>query len=242
MHLSVIIPSYNGEKDLPGTLEAVRGYLSRQSYDWEVLVVSDGSKDKTSETVARMQPAMPNLKLLDNKTNHGKGWVVRQGMLAASGDYRIFMDDDNSTTLDQIESFWPYTKQGYDVVIGSIEAAGAKINENAQWYRRWLGHMSKYIIRVVAGLWEIKDTQRGFKLFSAKAAKDIFSRTKIDRFGFDIEVLALAQKMGYKIKELPVIWNNPGASSVSLKSYVAVFMELMKIRLNLWRNKYSINQ
>lgn len=239
MHLSVIIPSYNGEDEVGKTLEAVNGYLSKQPYDWEILVSVDGSKDKTAKVVEGLKPQMPKLKLLDEEINHGKGWAVRRGMLEAQGDYRIFMDDDNSTTIDQIENFWPHIKNGYDVVIGSIEVSGAKINEHAQWYRRWLGHLSKYVIRIVAGLWDIKDSQRGFKLFSAKAAKDIFSRAKIDRFGFDIEVLALAKKLGYKIKELPVIWNNPSGSSVKLKSYVAVFVELLKIRWWLWSGHYK---
>ena len=159
-------------------------------------------------------------------------------MLEAKGDYRLFTDADNSTAIEQIEKFWPFIKEDYAVVIGSIEIKGAKITEHAQWYRRVLGHWSKYLIRFVAGLWSIRDTQRGFKLFTAKAAQDIFSKAKIDRFGFDIEILALAKKLGYKIKEIPVEWNNPGESKVSLKSYIATFKDLLVVRKNLWTRKY----
>ncbi len=239
MHLSVIIPSYNGENEIKGTVFAVRDYLSNQNYDWEIIVVSDGSKDKTAEVVESFKSDIPNLRFINNKINHGKGYSVRQGILASTGDLRLFMDDDNSTTIDQIENFMPYIKEGYDVVIGSIEAKGAKINEHAQWYRRFLGHISKLIIRVIAGLWEIKDSQRGFKLFSAKAANDIFSKAKINRFGFDIEVLVLAKKLGYKIKEVPVVWNNPSGSSVNLKSYFQVFGELLRIKWYSWTGKYN---
>ncbi len=158
--------------------------------------------------------------------------------MRATGDVRLFMDADNSTTIDEVMPMLPFLTQGFDVVIGSIEVAGAQIHEHAQWYRRALGHWSKYLIRFVAGLWDIHDTQRGFKLFSGIAAQKIFQSQAIERFGFDIEILALAKKFGFKIKEVPVIWNNPGGSTVSLKSYIEVFIDLLKIRWNLWSGKY----
>src|SRR3989338_6115903 len=240
-HLSIIIPAYNEERRIKTTLEAVFNYLSRQSYTWEVVVVSDGSKDRTVEGVSEFISNKPEISLIANTKNHGKGYVVRQGMLQAEGQFRLFTDADNSTSIEQVEKFWPYlTDEGYDIVIGSIEVVGAEIHERAQWYRRAFGKYSKYIIRIVAGLWSIHDTQRGFKLFTAKAAQNVFSRTKIDRFGFDIEVLALAKKIGYKIKEVPVVWDNPGDSKVSLKSYFEVLKDLFKIRWQLWTNKYKL--
>ena len=239
MHLSVIIPSYNGEKEIKNTLDAIFSYLSKQSYDWEVILVSDGSKDKTAQEAGVFKSSHANLTVIDNKENRGKGYVVRQGMLMARGDFRLFTDDDNSTSIEQIEKFWPYFDQGYDLVIGSIEVAGAQIFEHAQWYRRMMGHYSKLVIRIIAGLWGIKDTQRGFKCFTAKAAQDIFSRAKINRFGFDIEVLVLAKRLGYKTKEVPVIWNNPAESAVHLSSYLQVLKDLFKIRFNLWFNTYG---
>lgn len=236
MRLSVVIPAYNEASRITNTLISIRDYLSRQSYDWEVSVVSDGSKDNTAEIVSNFARQNPGFRLIDNKENHGKGYAVKQGMLEAKGDFRLFTDADNSTTIDHLEKFWPHTKEGYDIVIGSIEIEGAKIFENAQWYRRIAGRLSKYLIRFITGLWEIYDTQRGFKLFAAEAAKDIFSKIKISRFGFDFEVLALAKKKGYKIREMPVNWSNPGESKVSLKSYFVALKELIKVRWYLWTN------
>src|SRR3989344_7416077 len=118
MHVSVIIPAYNEEKRVERTLLSVHEYLSRQSYDYEIIVVSDGSKDNTISIVSNLKSQISNLKIIDNKENHGKGWAVRRGMLEAQGDFRLFMDADNSTTVDQVESFLPYFSQGYDIVIG----------------------------------------------------------------------------------------------------------------------------
>ena len=236
--LSVVIPAYNEEKRITKTLESVSAFLQKQPFEWEIVVVSDGSKDKTAEVVENLKAHVPNLQFIGNTENHGKGYVTRQGMLAASGDARLFMDADNSTTVDQVIPMLGYLEKGWEVVIGSIEVSGAQVNEHAQWYRRLLGHWSKYLIRIVAGLWNIKDTQRGFKLFSGKAAIKIFSNVTVERFGFDIEVLALAKKYGYKIKELPVVWNNAGDSKVSLKSYISTLLDLFIIRWNLWTGKY----
>lgn len=224
------------------TLEAIYNYLSRQNYLWEAIVVSDGSSDKTVEMVSEFISNKPEFSLIANTLNHGKGFVVRQGMLQAQGDFRLFTDADNSTSIEQVEKLWPCLDEGYDIVIGSIEIPGAVINERAQWYRRFLGRYSKYLIRIVAGLWRIHDSQRGFKCFNAKSARDIFSRAKIDRFGFDIEALALAQKMGYKIKEVPIVWNNSGGSHVYLIDYIATLKDLFKIRWYLWFNVYGIKK
>ncbi len=239
-HLSVIIPAYNEERQIKATLEVIYNYLSRQHYSWEAIVVSDGSSDKTVEMVSEFISNKPEFSLIANTLNRGKGFVVKQGMLQAQGDFRLFTDADNSTSIEQIEKFWPCFDEGYDIVIGSIEVPGAMINDQAQWYRRFLGHYSKYLIRIVAGLWKIRDTQRGFKCFNAKSAQDIFSRARIDRFGFDIELLVLAKKMGYKIKEMPIIWNNLGRSHVHLMDYFATLKDLFKIRWWLWINKYKL--
>ncbi len=241
MYLSVIIPAYNEEKRISATLLDVDRYLSQQNYDYEIIVVSDGSKDNTAEVVRELQIKIKNLRLIDNKENHGKGFVVKQGILEAKGEYRLFMDADNSTKIDHLDLFWPET-QNSDIIIGSIEIKGAKIQENAQWYRRWLGRLAKYIIRFVAGLWEIKDTQRGFKLFNKKSAQAIFPKQTLTRWGFDFEILALAKKMGFKIKEVPVNWSNPGESKVKMSSYIKTFTELLKIKYNLITNKYKINK
>jgi len=237
--LSVVIPAYNEEKRIENTLRQVGDFLSEQPYGYEILVVIDGAKDNTNNVVVSLQGTVKNLAVINNVQNHGKGYVVRQGMLKATGDVRLFMDADNSTTIDQAMPMLKDLTAGFDVVIGSIEMQGATINEHAQWYRRAVGHWSKYLIRIVAGLWEILDTQRGFKLFTGPAAEAIFSKVTIERFGFDIEVLAIAKHLGFKIKEVPVIWNNAGDSTVNLKSYISVFIDLFRVRLNLWTGRYN---
>jgi len=237
IRLSVIIPAYNEAKRISATLLDIDKYLSKQKYSYEILVVSDGSTDGTAKIAKKMQELVKNLKIIDNKKNHGKGYVVKQGMLEARGKYRLFMDADNSTTIDHLDKFWPETKK-HDIVIGSIEIKGAKIEETAAWYRRWLGKLAKYVIRIIAGLWEIKDSQRGFKLFSEKSVKKLFPKQTLIRWGFDFEILVLAKKFGFKVKEVPVIWKNP-PGKVTLSSYFKTFGELLKIKLNLIRGKYD---
>lgn len=235
--LSVVIPAYNEEHRLGTTLEAVDAYLKKQPFTYEVLVVSDGSEDRTGEVVRERARTMKGLVLIDNKENHGKGYVVRQGMLAAQGKFRLFMDSDHSVSIEYIETFLPHFSQGYDVVIASIEVAGATIEEHAAWYRRALGHYAKLLIRLLA-IWEIHDTQRGFKIFSARAAQEIFSLQTLTRWGFDIEILVIAKKLGYRIKELPVVWINSGESKVGLSAYVTTLRDLFVVRKNALLGKY----
>jgi len=196
-------------------------------------------KDNTSGVVKKTQELVKNIRLIDNKENHGKGYVTRQGMLEAIGEYRIYVDADNAISIDQIDNFWPYLKQGFDIIIGSIELKGSKVEEHAACYRRFFGKVAKYIIRAFT-IWEIHDTQRAFKLFPAKVTKEVFSRQTIKKWGFDIEILVIAKKLGYKIKELPVTWINAEGSKVTLGSYVKTFQELLKIKFNLITGKYKI--
>ncbi|MBI1754719.1 glycosyltransferase family 2 protein [Candidatus Azambacteria bacterium] len=230
--LSVVIPAYNEERRIGRTLEALDSYFKKQIFDYEIIVVSDGSKDKTADIVNEYAKKIKGLRIIANEKNHGKGYVVRQGMREAEGKFRLFMDADNSVPVEYVDEFLPYFSKGYDVAIASIEVAGAKIEEHAAWYRRALGHYSKLLIRALA-IWEIRDTQRGFKMFSARAAKDVFSLQTIIGFGFDIEILVIAKQLGYTIKELPVAWNNPGESKVGLSAYFATFKELFRIRKNM---------
>ncbi|KKP98717.1 MAG: hypothetical protein US71_C0005G0019 [Parcubacteria group bacterium GW2011_GWD2_38_12] len=237
IYLSVVIPAYNEEHRIGKSLVELDQYLSKQSYIYEILVINDGAKDRTVDVVREAMKTVKNLRLIDNKENHGKGYVVRQGMLEAKGKYRLFSDADSSVSIEQIEKFWPYFEQGYDVVIGSIEVAGAKIEEHAAWYRRFVGHWAKLLIRMLA-IWEIHDTQRGFKCFTAKAAQDVFLRQTITRWGFDIEILVIAKEHRYKIKEVPVVWINPGESKVGASAYISTLKELLQIKWNLIKGKY----
>ena len=233
MFLSVIIPAYNEERRLPKTLAEIDKYLKQQSYDYEIIVVSDGSTDKTSEVVRGMSSEIRNLRLIDNKKNHGKGYVVRQGILEAKGEIRLFTDADNSTSVGQVEKMLPYFKQNYDIVIGSRDIKGAKITTPQPLFRRILGEIFNLKVQFWAGLWGIWDTQCGFKALSAKAANDIMPRCVIDRWAFDPEILAVAKKLKYKIKEVPGVWINDAESKVKLRSTIKMALDLVKIRWNL---------
>jgi dolichyl-phosphate beta-glucosyltransferase len=239
MKLSVVIPTYNAEGIIGPTLKSIYDYLSRQSYDWEILVVNDGSKDNTAGVVEGLKSQIPNLRLFDNKENHGKGWVVKQGMMEAKGGWRLFMDDDNSTAINHLDNFWPEVERGNDVVIASIAVKGARVAKVEKFYRRLLGKLGNLWIQfwVLPGIW---DTQRGFKLFSARVAMMIFPKLTIGRWGFDVEALALARKFGFKIKEVPIDWKNEGMSRVKPTAYFQVLFEVLKIRWNLWVNSYKL--
>ncbi len=236
--LSIIIPAYNESERLPLTLVDIDKRLSNVKYSYEIIVVNDGSTDNTAEIVKSMAEAIKNLKLIDNKANQGKGGVVRQGMLLAKGEYRLFTDADNSTSIDHFEKMIPYLsasngsgKEGefYDVVIGSRVVRGSKLEPAQPFYRQLLGKLSNIIIQIVnvPGIW---DTQCGFKAFSEKSAEKIFAVAKINGWGFDIEALALARHFGYKIKEIPVHWINDAKSHVKLSAYLKTFVENAKIR------------
>ena len=241
IYLSVIIPAYKEERRISKTLLDIDQYLSKQDYSYEIIVVNDGSKDKTAEVVNKFANIIKHLKLIDNKENHGKGWVVRQGMLEAKGEIRLFMDADNATTIDHFEKMRPLFEQGYQVVIGSRDSkdvAGAKQEVSQSFLKRLLGNSGNLLIQLLAvsGIW---DTQCGFKAFSAKSAQKVFKKCQIDRWGFDIEALALARKFNYKIGIIPVKWVNDPDSRVSWKGYLNTFRELFKIKWNLIRNKYD---
>ena len=239
MYLSVIIPAYNEEGRIRETIKSIDSYLSRQNYDYEIIVVSDGSKDGTARLIMSLEGEVRGLRLIDNKENHGKGYVVKQGMLEAKGDLRLFMDADNSTSIDHLEKFIPFIGQGYNVVIGSIAVAGHKVASGSEpIWRRILGKLGNLFIQIMA-VPGIHDTQRGFKLITSKAVLQIFPKLTINRWGFDIEMLALARKFKYKIKELPVNWDNDPNSKVGLKAYVQVLLETVKIRWNLITRKYD---
>lgn len=237
--LSVIVPAYNEAERIPLTLLDMDKHLSEADFSYEIIVVNDGSKDKTAEIVEKMAQTIPHLTLINNEKNQGKGGVVRDGMLAAKGQYRIFTDADNSTSIDQFEHMLPFLKEGYEVVIGSRAVKGAKLEPPQPLYKQLLGRMSNLVIQAMnlPGIW---DSQCGFKAFDAEAAERIFPLTKVNGWGFDIEVLALARSLGYRVKEIPVRWVNDTASHVRLSAYLKVFVENVKIRLWLIIGAYKV--
>jgi dolichyl-phosphate beta-glucosyltransferase len=239
MKLSVIIPAYNEEKRLEKTLRSIAQYLQNQAYDYEIIVINDGSQDKTAAIVNNLSGRIKNLRLIDNQVNRGKGYVVRQAMLAAQGSVRLFMDSDNSTSIDQLEKMWPQFEKGYQLVIGSRDVKGAILDPPQPFYRRWLGDIFNLLVQAILGLWGIWDTQCGFKAMTGQAAETILPKCRIDRWAFDPEILVIARKMGYKIKEVPVRWVNDPDSKVKLKGMVRMLKDLLKIKAYLILGKYD---
>ncbi len=239
MYLSVIIPAYNEERRISKTLFDIDKYLIKQDYQYEIIVVSDGSKDNTAKVVKNLTSRIKCLKLIDNKENHGKGFVVRQGLLEAKGDIRLFTDADNSTTIDQVEKIFPWFDKGFHIIIGSRDIRGAVLDPPQPWHRVFVGNVFNLLVQVIVGLWGIWDTQCGFKALSAEAVNNILPRCKINRWAFDPEILKVGKKLGYNIKEVPVYWINDPNSKVKLKGMVKMGFDLFKIRWNLITGKYA---
>jgi len=238
MYLSIIVPAYNEAERITKTLLAMDAYLSKVDYPYEIIVVNDGSHDATAAVVTKAARIVKNLKLIDNKENHGKGSVVKDGMLAAKGDIRLFMDADNSTSVDQIEAMLPLFREGYDVVAGSRAVAGAKLEPPEPFYRQLIGKALNLIVQVVLlpGIW---DTQCGFKAYTAGAAEEIFGVSRVRTWGFDVETLALAKKFGHKIKEVPVHWVNDTRSHVKFSGGLQFLRDIARIRWWLWTGAYA---
>jgi dolichyl-phosphate beta-glucosyltransferase len=240
IRLSVIIPAYNEELRLPQTLGHAIEYLRSQPFSSEILVVDDGSTDETEQVVRKKDPASVSLRLLshDDGANHGKGASVKRGMMEARGAFRLFMDADNSTTLDQIDRFWPYFEQGYEVVIGSRALKDSVIGVHQARYKEIAGRFGNWFVRTFA-VPGIRDTQAGFKMFSAKASGIIFPRQTIQRWGYDVELLVIARTHGYHIREVPITWINASGSKVTMQSYFQVLGDVLQIRRNLKAGLYQ---
>ncbi len=240
-YLSVIIPAYNEEKRIGQTLTAVYNYLTAQSYTWELLIVLDGSKDNTLSVIESFAQGKENIRWAARKQNMGKGYTVRQGMLAARGDIRLFTDADNSTDMSHFDRMKPLFDQGTSVVICSRDRKDAKGAVQAQpqpFFKRALGNTGNLFVQIMAvpGIW---DTQCGFKAFRAVAAEQIFSISQIDRWGFDMEALALARRFGYKIHVIAANWRDAEGTHVTLGGYLGTFWEAVKIRWNLLTGVYT---
>jgi dolichyl-phosphate beta-glucosyltransferase len=240
VRLSVIIPAYNEESRLPRTLNHALKYLKTQPYGSEIIVVNDGSTDGTERVVHDQASDSIPLRLLAHAdgANHGKGASVRKGMLEACGAFRLFMDADNSTTLDQVERFWPFFDQGYSVVIGSRALAGSVIGVHQSKCKELAGRMGNWLIQALA-IPGISDTQAGFKMFTGEAAGVIFPRQTIPRWGYDVELLVIARSHGCRIGEVPITWINASGSKVTIKSYFQVISDVLQIRRNLKAGVYK---
>lgn len=242
--VSVIIPSYKEGERIGATLLEVGKYFKQKDMSYEILVVVDGSPDNTAEVARNYALQMDNIRVIDNPENHGKGYVVRQGLLEATGKYRLFMDADGSTSITHLESFFPALEEGNDVVIGSRDIEGAFIQVHQPRYREIMGDMGNWAIRIVLGLWSYKDTQCGFKILTAEAAEQVANRMVVDRFGFDYELIILAHKLGFKVKQLPVRWMNEEGSTVGglfgPNGFIQVLIDLFKTKWRLMIGAYKI--
>ncbi len=235
MLLSVVIPAFNEEKRLPPTLTHVLQYFYKYPVEFEIVVVDDGSTDKTPEIVKQFAREEKRIKLLKLKLNYGKGYAVRQGMLLANGDIRLFMDADNSTTIDHFQYMQVLFNNGCDVVIGSRreeDAEGAAQVIKQSFVKRYMGHLGNKFVRFVTGL-PFYDTQCGFKAFTKEAANTIFKELRTKRWAFDVEVLMLARKSSFKIGVIPVKWKNDPLTKVRIFDYFRTLIDVVIIAENL---------
>lgn len=239
LSLSIIVPAYNEELRLPATLERISAYAKQARWtDYEVLVVDDGSKDGTIGIAEGMAHAEPAIRVIRNPGNRGKGYAVKHGMMEASGDWRLFSDADLSTPIEEIEKLFAAASGGADVVIGSRALNRTLVGVHQSGFREAAGKLFNLMMRSVLGL-PFRDTQCGFKLYSAAAAKQVFPRQQLERFGFDAEALFIARLKGFGIAEVPVRWNNVEGTKVSLWNGAQPFLDLFTIRLNQLAGKYD---
>jgi len=234
--LSIVIPAHNEERRLPRTLEQVVAFVNQQSFDVEVLVVENGSRDSTLQIAQDYAARHPLLRVI-HEPQPGKGRAVQKGMLAASGQYRFFADADFSMPVEQISRFIPPALD-VPVAIGSREAPGA-VRYNEPPYRHFTGRVFNTFIRLLV-LPKLQDTQCGFKMFRADAALDLFPRQTLMGWSFDVELLYIASRRGYPIFEVPVPWYfNPESKVNVLRDSWRMFTDLLAIRRNGWQGKYE---
>jgi dolichyl-phosphate beta-glucosyltransferase len=235
--LSIIIPAYNEEDRLPDTLQQVTAFLDTQPYTAEVLVVENGSHDRTLEIAQEFSRGFPNLQAL-HLEGRGKGLAVRYGMLKAAGDYRFICDADLSMPISEVNRFIPPVLPDMDIAIASREAPGA-VRYNEPLYRHLTGRFFNLVVRLMA-LPGLQDTQCGFKCFRGDVAEEIFPLQTITGWSFDVEVLFIARQRGYRIVEIPVPWYFSPSSKVRiLRDLYRVGLDLLSIRRNAWMGKYK---
>ena len=231
MKLSLVIPAYNEAGRIGGTMARVCEYLDRQSYDWELIVVIDGGPKTAADEARTAAGSRANVRVVENEINRGKGYSVRRGFKEATGDRLAFIDADLSLPIEGLDGMMARFDAGADVVIASRTAPGSRVEGAPPAGRDVMSKVFNIAVQTIA-VPGIKDTQCGFKGFTARAAKAIFSVAKSDRFGFDVEALYLARKHGFRIDELPVVCRYHGGSSVSrLSDGVRMFSDVLAIRL-----------
>jgi len=237
--LSIVIPAYNESARIGQTLERVLACVDRQGWDAEVLVVDDGSEDRTVEIVRGWMERSTRLRLVRNVGNRGKGYSVRNGLLQAAGEVVMFTDADLSAPMEEAERLLAAIQEGADVAIGSRWMDRTRQTIHQPLYRRFFGRCFNWVTRTVMGL-PFKDTQCGFKAFTRAAAQVIFRLQRIERWGFDPEILFIARKLGYTIREVPVTWGHDERSRMSyLRDGLKMLEEMAAIRGNSLAGRYD---
>jgi dolichyl-phosphate beta-glucosyltransferase len=236
---SFIIPAYNEGERLGTSLPKVLDYVRQQQLPSEIIVVNDGSTDNTAEIVGRFASVHPDVRLLDNPGNRGKGYSVRNGMLHARGDVMLFTDADLSSPVYEAEKLFAAIEQGADVAIGSRWLRADLQTERQPWYRQLYGRLFNLALRVTLGL-NFRDTQCGFKAFTREAAQTVFTRQRVERWGFDPELLFLANKFKLRTTEVPVEWAHDHRSKISpLRDGIRMGLEMLAVRWNDLRGLYQ---
>lgn len=236
--VSVVIPAYNEEDRIGPTLERVSGYLKDRFERHEIIVSDDGSRDGTVARVTELAGRLGNIRLITAERNRGKGNAVRAGALAACGDLVLMSDADLSTPIEEIEKLLSHIESGCQIAVGSRALSESDIIVRQPWHREMMGKTFNVFVQMLT-FRGIRDTQCGFKLFTSDAARHVFSKSIIDGFSFDVEILFLAEKAGFRIKEVPVRWINSPNSRVNIATAPArMFADLFMIRMNWYLGKY----
>lgn len=238
---SIIIPAYNEGSRVGATLEKVLAYAAERGWDAEIIAVDDGSRDNTSEIVRGYAEKNPRLRLLENPGNRGKGYSVRNGMVHAQGEILLFSDADLSSPIEEAEKLFAAIENGADVAIGSRWLQSELQTQRQSLHRQLFGRVFNLLLRITLGL-DFKDTQCGFKAFTRGAAERIFPLQSIERWGFDPELLYLANKFKLKVVEVPVAWAHREGTRINpLRDGAKMFLEMLKIRWNAISGKYDVH-
>src|SRR5579863_6034134 len=236
---SIIIPAYNERERISATLEKVIAYAREQGWAAEIIVVNDGSRDNTAEVVRGFAQKHAQIRLLENPGNRGKGYSVRNGMLHAQNDVMLFTDADLSSPISEADKLFAAIEQGADVAIGSRWLRAELQTERQPWYRQLYGRLFNLALRIVLGL-KYRDTQCGFKAFTREAAQAVFTRQRVERWGFDPELLFLANKFKLRTVEVPVKWAHDHRSKINpLRDGLKMGVEMLDVRLNDLKGLYE---
>ena len=244
-YLSVIIPVYTEGELLGHTLLQIDQHLRPKDFRFEILVIVDGSPNHAGKLAKKYIKRVKNLRVIENEKNQGKGYAVRLGLLQAKGAFRLFTDADGSTPIAHADEFLQAGQNGFEVVMASRNIEGAVIERHQPRYRELTGKMGNLLIRATLGLWDNPDTQCGFKMLSQHAAREIAPRMKVDRFGFDFELIILAHKLGFKVKQMPVRWHHESDSSVTFlgpNGFIQILMDLVKTKYRLIKGEYNLTK